>query len=83
MIDNTYLQTLQANPHKTVDVIIRTNTNPSSQIDQVTRLGLSVTRTFSLIQAIAATGPASAVIALAAEPWVDSIEPDQSVQSTE
>ena len=38
-------------------------------------------RTYRLISAVAANGPASAVIALASESWVESIEPDQEVKA--
>ena len=47
----------------------------------MTELGLTITRTYRLIKAMAATGPAEAVISLVAEDWVSSIEPDREVRA--
>jgi hypothetical protein len=44
-------------------------------------MGLTVTHTTSLVKSIAANGPASAVMALASEDWIESIEPDQEVRT--
>ena len=80
-ISDDYLKVLQANPEQSVDVIIRTNTDPTANTVQLQSLGLTVTRTYKLISAVAASGPASAVMALASEGWVKSIEPDQEVKA--
>ena len=79
-INHNYLQQLEANPEQEVNVIIRTNTAPTMHEVQMAELGLTITRTYRLIKAMAATGPAKAVISLASEDWVSSIEPDQKVQ---
>ena len=81
IIKEDYLKELQADPDRPVDVIIRTKADPLAHATQVEDSGLTVTRTIKLIKAIAATGPAKAVLALAAEPWVASIEPDQAVRT--
>jgi hypothetical protein len=80
-INLDYLKSLQKDPEQSVAVIIKTNDSPAAYTARAEELGLTVTRTFSLISAIAATGPARAVIALTSEPWVDSIEPDQPVHT--
>lgn len=80
-IDPDYKKTLQANPAQSVAVIIKTATDPQPYLAYLTGVGFTVTRTFSLISAVAATGPAGVVIKLAAEPWVVSIEPDRPVHT--
>ena len=80
-IDSDYLKTLQTNPAQSVAVIIKTAADPKPYLTRLTGAGFTVTRTFSLISAVAATGPAGAVIKLAAEPWVVSIEPDRPVHT--
>jgi hypothetical protein len=42
---------------------------------------LTVTRTYALTPTLAATGPAQAIIDLAAESWVAAIEPDGPVHT--
>ncbi len=64
----TYLAQLQADPEQTVAVIIKSTTDPQAKANQISAAGLTVTNTFKLISAIAANGPASAVIKLASEP---------------
>jgi len=80
-IEQAYLKKLQADPQQSVRVIIRTQTKPELNVAQVAAAGLTVTGTTNLIRSIAATGPAGAVIALAREDWVVSIEPDQEVRA--
>ena len=81
VIESGYLKVLQANPDETVAVIIRTAQDEAVDQAKISALGMEVTRKFSLISAVAATGPASAVIALANESWVAGIEPDKPVQA--
>ena len=76
-----FLQQLQADPQQSVSIIIRTKTDPKAHTDRASALGLTVTGTTSLIKSIAATGPASAVMALSSEDWIESIEPDQEVRT--
>ena len=78
---DTFLTYLQTNPTSTVRVIIRTSENPKLHTEQAEELGLTVTGTTSLIKAIFAYGQASAVLTLAEQPWVTSIEPDQVVKA--
>ncbi len=81
-IDPAYLQTLQHDPNHSVAVIVKTLPPSKDHTNRAETLGLTVTHTFSLLPAFAATGPASAVMALISEPWVVSIEPDQPVYTT-
>ena len=81
-IEAEFLKELQIEPDKSVDVIIRTNPNMTTDDAVIQAVGLTVTRKFSLISALAATGPASAIMALASEPWIESIEPDRAIHTT-
>ena len=81
VLEPTYQQTLQADPRQTVSVIITTADDPASHADRLAALGLTVTRTFTLISALSATGPAEAVLRLASEDWVVRIEPDKPVHT--
>lgn len=76
-----YLKSLRADPEHEVAVIITSSTKPATNIPRVEALGLTVTRTFNLVSAMAANGPAHAVMLLAKEPWVASIEADQPVRT--
>ena len=78
---DVFLRQLQADPQQSVSVIIRTSADPKARAPQIERLGLTVTRTITLVPSIAATGPAKAVLTLASESWVVSIEPDQPVHT--
>lgn len=81
VMSQAYLKQLEADPAQWVAVIITTPTDPAAHVEQATALGLTVTRTFSLISAMAAHGPATAVLAVAQEPWVARIEPDRIVKA--
>ena len=78
-----FLKVLEAKGDESVNVIIRTDDLSEENKGRVATLGLTVTRTTTLIKMIAATGPARAVIALASEPWVTSIEPDRIVSAND
>ncbi len=81
-ISPAFLESLKAHPHSTVSVIIRTARPPAEVTSELTAMGFAVTRTFSLIAAIAATATAQSVINLLEKPWVESIEPDKPVHTT-
>jgi len=81
VLEPAYRKTLQADPAKSVAVIITTADDPAAHADRLAALGLTVTRTFRLISALSATGPAEAVLRLASEDWVVRIEPDRPVHT--
>ncbi len=81
-ISDAFLKSLRAQPDATVPVIIRTARAPTEITPELTAMGFSVTRAFSLISAVAATAPAQSVIDLLEKPWVKSIEPDKPVHTT-
>ncbi len=72
---------LLGNPNATVRLIVRLKDDPGSRVAAVQAHGLTVRHTYSLISAIAIEGSASASLALANEPWVDSVEEDSAVHT--
>jgi len=80
-INEAYRQWLEAHPQNRVAVIIKTSTPPADHLAALEARNLTVTRTFRLVQAVAATGLAADVLALLAEAWVTSIEPDQPIHT--
>lgn len=82
IINPDYYQWLKTNPSETVAVIVRTKNNPMAHTARLSELGLAVTRTFSLIPALALRGPAQGVLTLTQESWVETIEPDQPVETS-
>ncbi len=81
-ISTDFLESLRAQPQATVPVIIRTARPPAEVAAELTAMGFTVTHTFSLISAVAATAPAHAILDLTEKPWVKSIEPDKPVHTT-
>ena len=72
---------LQKNANATVRLIVRLKDDPSTRVAAVQAHGLTVRHVYSLISAIAIEGSASASLALANEPWVDSVEEDSTVHT--
>ena len=72
---------LEAQGAATVDAIVRVSGDLDERAQALTRRGLQVRRTLRLIHALAVTGPAHTLLALAREPWVRRVEPDQPVHT--
>ena len=72
---------LESNPNAVVSVIVRVQKESSAYVQQVQARNLTVRHAYTLIPALALRGPASAVIALAQEGWVVSIEEDRVVHT--
>lgn len=80
-ISAEFLAQLQTTPADKVDVIITVVSNPKNHVDSITKMGFTVSHTYSLRPMIAASGSAKAIITLAAESWVEKIEPDGEVRA--
>ena len=76
-----YLSQLKKHPEALVRVIIRTQAIRPEYQSHIQALGLTLTHTYTLLPAMAAQGPAKAVLALLNEPWITQIEPDHPVQA--
>ncbi len=72
---------LQAHPQTTVKAIIRVETLTPEVEKAVTDAGCRVYRRLQLLPSLAVEAPATALMALATEPWVQRIEPDQEVRA--
>ena len=70
---------LEAAPQSSVRVIVHVAGNPQSRRSAIEDMGLRVHRVFQLVPGLAVEGPAAAVLALAGQPWVTSIEVDRAV----
>lgn len=80
-IDPKFKERLESNPTQQVDVIVRTVDDPRNRAPQVMAHGLQIRHTYSLINALAATGLGLSVLQLAQEAWVEKIEPDKEVHT--
>ncbi|HBY94001.1 MAG TPA: hypothetical protein DEP84_08565 [Chloroflexi bacterium] len=70
---------IEAAPDQTFRAIVRTVDAPSAYVDQAEQAGLTVHRTYKLLQCMAVSGQGEALLRLAEAPWVQSIEPDKTV----
>ncbi len=73
---------LKAHPQKMVAVIIRTTIPPTEAAQKLKAHGCSITQTFSLIRAVAATASAETILQLQTVEWISHIEPDSPVHTT-
>ena len=81
-ISETLRGKLEAAPHKPVDLIVRTESDPARFADRAAELGFSVKHQFRLLPGMAIAGPASGVPALLDEDWVVSVEEDRPVAAS-
>ena len=72
---------LQAHPQATVLAIIRLKTLTPEIEKAVTEAGCRVYRRLQLLPSLAVEAPATTLMTLATEPWVQRIEPDQEVRA--
>ncbi len=75
-----WLDTLRALGRTPVDAIVRVD-DPLVRRPAVEQHGLEVRRVLRLVRGLAVHGPAEALVALANESWVVSIEPDHPVHT--
>lgn len=80
-LDSAFEKRLRSDPTDRFDIIVRTVDDPRDRAAHVAAHGLYVRYTYSLIKALAATGPGMSVLRLADESWVEKIEPDEEVRT--
>lgn len=80
-IDPRFKRRLESAPTERVGVIVKVSDDPRDRMSDVMGCGLTIHHTYSLIKALAASGLGASVLALADEPWVDKIEPDEEVRT--
>ena len=80
-ISSDLREEFERDPNAIANVIVMVQNEAATYVGQMSAMGLSVRRTFTLIRGLALSGPASAVLSLAAQPWVVSIEEDKPVHT--
>jgi hypothetical protein len=72
-------QQLKAKPDQTVDLIVRTNGDPTPRLDWLTSTGIQVKQQFRLSPGIAVRCSGAAALKLLDQDWVRRIELDRPV----
>lgn len=73
----------RSSPQGPVRAIVRTVADLDEAAAILEQRGLKVTRRYLLLPALAISGSAEAVLSLAGEDWITSIEEDQQVHTTQ
>jgi hypothetical protein len=71
----------RADPRAQIRAIVRTVADLDESALILEQRGLKVTRRYHLLPALAVSGPAERILALAEEDWITSIEEDQQVHT--
>ena len=80
-LDPELRDSLRAAGDAPIDLIIRTEGKPGQYAATLATSGVTIRHTFNLLPGLAVTVPASAILALANEPWIVRIEPDREVRT--
>ena len=80
-LSSTFKAQLERDPNAMVNVIVRVHETSSTQTQKFESLGLKIKHAYTLIPGFALAGSASAVLALAKETWVVSVEEDKQVHT--
>jgi len=78
-IESAFQNKLQAQPQRTVRLIVRVKGELSAATARLAELQATVLRSFQLINAVAISCSAETALALLDEPWVQAIEEDRQV----
>lgn len=73
----------RGSPQGQVRAIVRIVADLDESAAILEQRGLKVTRRYHLLPALAVSGSAEAVLSLASEDWITSIEEDQQVHTTQ
>jgi len=80
-IDKVLRQKLIADPEERVDLIVRTDGDPTPHLSHLAELGLQVKHQFKLVPGVSVTGRAGTALSLLDKPWVLHIEEDLPVKT--
>ena len=72
----------KANPQAQIRAVVRTVADVDETAAILEQRGLTVVRRYHLLPALAVTGTAQALLSLADEDWITSVEEDQLVHTT-
>lgn len=74
-------QRLHDMPNRSIDLIIRTDSDPSPHLDWLAANGIEVRQVFKLSPGVAVSCPGRDALKLLAQDWVVSIELDEAVRA--
>jgi hypothetical protein len=74
-------QRLQDMPNRAVDLIVRTDGDPSPHLDWLAANGIEVRQVFKLSPGLAVSAPGRDALKLAAQDWAVSVELDEGVRA--
>jgi hypothetical protein len=74
-------QQLKTMPNQSVDLIVRTQGDPTPHLEWLASVGLQVKQQFRLSPGVAVSGTGADALKLLNQDWVVSIEPDASVST--
>ena len=80
-LDASFRRQLERSESRTSDAIVRVSIPVEEARALLEARGVRVRRTLRLIQGLAVSAPGRTLLALAAEPWVQRIEPDLPVHT--
>ncbi len=78
-IDRELEQQLRASPEETVDLIVRTQGDPTPHLTWLASAGLRVKQQFKLTPGVAVSGSGQDALQLLSQDWVLSVELDAPV----
>ena len=74
-------QRLHDMPNRSIDLIVRTDGDPSPHLDWLAANGIEVRQVFKLSPGVAVSCPGRDALKLLAQDWVVSIEVDEAVRA--
>jgi hypothetical protein len=80
-IDSALEHQLKNMPNRSVDLIVRTDSDAEPHLEWVKSVGLEVTQVYRLSPGMAVSGPGQAALKLVDQNWVVSIELDAQVKT--
>lgn len=75
-------QRLQDMPNRAVDLIVRTEGDPSPHLDWLAAQNIEVRHVFKLSPGVAVSAPGRDALKLLTQEWVVSVEVDEGVRAT-
>lgn len=72
---------LQSMPNRSVDLIVRTDGDPSAHVDWLTANNVEVRHVLRLLPGVAVSCPGRDALNLLAQDWVVSVEADEGVRA--
>lgn len=81
-IDPKLEQRLEDMPNRVVDLIVRTDSDPTPHLEWLAARGIEVRQVFKLSPGVAVSAPGRDARNLVAQDWVVSVELDEAMRTT-